>query len=154
MRPLKLLLDTNVVVDYINHRDPHFNSARLLMIVGRVGDFDLWIASSQVTDLIYILSDGGKPSLIPGVVESLRSLRSIVRVLPVGEADIDRMLAEAWEDPEDGLLVELAVKMQATAIISRDEDFPHTDLIPVYDCEEFFAWLESEHGITYTEADI
>ena len=42
------------------------------MTAGRVGEFDLWITSSQVTDLIYILSEGGKRSLLSRVLEQLR----------------------------------------------------------------------------------
>ena len=57
MAQSKLLLDTNVVIDYLNEREPYYEKARLLMIGGRVGEFELWISSSQVTDLVYILSN-------------------------------------------------------------------------------------------------
>ena len=56
MARMKLLLDTNVVIDYLHEREPYYEKARLLMTAGRVGEFSLWITSSQVTDLIYILS--------------------------------------------------------------------------------------------------
>ena len=58
MARMKLLLDTNVVIDYLHEREPYYEKARLLMTAGRVGEFSLWITSSQVTDLIYILSEG------------------------------------------------------------------------------------------------
>ena len=50
MAQVELLLDTNVVVDYLNEREPFYEKARLLMIGGRVGEFELWVSSSQVTD--------------------------------------------------------------------------------------------------------
>ena len=71
MAQAKLLLDTNIVIDYLNEREPYYEKARLLMIAGRVGEFDLWMSSSQITDLIYILSEGGAQSLIPLVLERL-----------------------------------------------------------------------------------
>lgn len=37
MAQSKLLLDTNVVIDYLNEREPYYEKARLLMIGGRVG---------------------------------------------------------------------------------------------------------------------
>lgn len=37
MAQAKLLLDTNVVIDYLNEREPFYEKARLLMIGGRVG---------------------------------------------------------------------------------------------------------------------
>ena len=150
----KLLLDTNIVLDYVGIRGPHYEQTRLLMLAGRVGEFSLWISSSQVTDLIYILTNGGSKQKVPEALEKLRALRTFINVCAVGEADVDSMLATTWSDPEDALLVDLALKMRADAIITRDESFPPTEMIRVHDCPGFFKWLEDEKGISYAEIDI
>ena len=147
----KLLLDTNIVIDFLHHREPYFEKTKLLMLCGRVGEFSLWIASSQVTDIIYIMTDGGKKSKIPEVLEKLRALRTFVNVFAVTDDDIDKMLTAIWPDSEDGLLIDLALKMHADAIITRDKEFPKTDLIRVQDCTTFFEWLKDEKGLTYDE---
>lgn len=147
----KLLVDTNVVLDFIGKRGPHYEETQLLMLAGKVGEFSLWIASSQVTDLIYVLTNGGNKKKVPEVLEKLRALRTFVNVYAVTDADTDKMLATTWSDPEDALLVDLALKMRADAIITRDEDFPQTDMIRVQDCPSFFKWLEDEKGISYAE---
>lgn len=153
MAQARLLLDTNIVIDFLNEREPFYQSARLLMLGGRVGEFDLWLASSQVTDLIYILSDGGRPSEIPSVLKQLRGLRTFVSVFPVSEREIDRMLASAWKDPEDYLLVEIALSLKADALVTRNQaDFPR-GLVRVCDCDEFFAWMKCEFGFDYAEMD-
>lgn len=149
----KLLLDTNIVIDFLHHREPHYEKARLLMLCGRVGEFNLWIASSQVTDIIFILTKGGRKSEVPKVLEQLRALRTFISVYAVTDTDIDKMLATTWSDPEDALLVDLALKMKADAIITRDEDFPATDMIRVHDCPGFFNWLKEEKDISYDEID-
>lgn len=41
--------------------------------------------------------------------------------------------------------------MHADAIITRDEDFPKTDMVHIHDCPGFFNWLEKEKGISYSE---
>ena len=150
----KLLLDTNVIIDYIGKREPHFKEIRLLMICGRVGEFSLWISSSQVTDIVYILSHGGNEAYMPEVLQKLRTLRLFVNVYPVTDADIDKMLATTWADPEDALLIDLALKMQADAVITRDEGFPRSDGMPVMDCAEFFAWLRDKHGLSYADVPL
>lgn len=147
----KLLLDTDIIIDFLNHRDPFYEEARLLMLAGRVGEFDLWIASSQVTDIIFIMTDGGKKKKVPEMLEKLRGLRTFVNVYAVSDADIDKMLATTWNDPEDALLVDIALKMRADAIITRDEDFPDTDAIRVHDCAGFFEWLKEEKSVVYDE---
>lgn len=149
----KLLLDTNIVIDFLHRRDPFFKDAYLLFLAGRVGEFSLWISSSQFTDIIYVMTDGGKKSAIPEALEKLRALRTFVNVIALTDADIDKMLATTWPDPEDALLVDVALRMHADAIITRDKDFPPTDMIRVHDCAGFFEWLKEEKGISYAEVN-
>ncbi|ACV23682.1 Predicted nucleic acid-binding protein, contains PIN domain [Slackia heliotrinireducens] len=151
MAKQKLLLDTNIIVDFLNRREPWFEDARLLMICGRVGEFSLWISSSQVTDLVYIVSQGGRKDLVPQTLERLRYLRTFVNVVPVSDADVDRILATSWSDPEDALLVDLALKIRADAVISRDAVLRETDLLPAYDCGGFFDMLRRDYGVDYDE---
>ena len=141
MAQAKLLLDTNVVVDYLNEREPFYEKARLLMIGGRVGEFELWISSSQVTSLVYILSNGGRASEMDAVMGQLRGLRTFVNVFAASEREIDLMLAASWHDPEGYLLYEIALALRADALITRNQlDFPQ-GLVPVMNCDEFFRWL-------------
>ncbi|WP_294439547.1 PIN domain-containing protein [uncultured Slackia sp.] len=144
-------MDTNVLIDYLSMREPFYDEARLLMIVGRVGEFELWMTSSQVTDLIYILSDGGKQSLMPSVLERLRGLRTFVEVFAVGGAEVDRMLASAWKDPEDALMFESALSLKADAIITRNAKDFESSLVRAMTAREFFNWLRDEKGVDYQE---
>lgn len=153
MAQAKLLLDTNVVVDYLNEREPFYEKARLLMIGGRVGEFELWISSSQVTDLMYILSNGGRTSEMDAVMGQLRGLRTFVNVFAASEREVDLMLATSWHDPEDYLLYEIALALRADALITRNQsDFPQ-GLVPVMDCDEFFQWMRDTHGLDYGEIE-
>ncbi|WP_418252369.1 PIN domain-containing protein [Gordonibacter urolithinfaciens] len=154
MARLKLLLDTNIVIDFLHEREPHYRDARLLMMAGRVGEFDLWITSSQMTDLIYILSEGGNRSLLPRVLDQLRGLRTFVNVHAVSDREVDRMLAASWKDPEDSLIFESALEMRADAIITRNQKDFESSVIKVVDCNEFFAWMRDEFGFDYDEVAI
>lgn len=151
MRKLKLLLDTNVVIDYLDVREPYFDKARLLMTAGYVGEFELWITASQVSDLVYILSEGGRRALIPSVLERLRGLRSFVEVFATSCNEIDRMLAAAWKDPEDSLLFEAALSLRADAIITRNQADYESSLIKVLSCDDFFTWVKEVYSIEYDE---
>lgn len=151
MARAKLLVDTNVLIDYLSMREPFYDEARLLMIVGRVGEFELWMTSSQVTDLIYILSDGGKQALMPSVLERLRGLRTFVEVFAVGGTEVDRMLASAWKDPEDALMFESALSLKADAIITRNAKDFESSLVRAMTAREFFNRLRDEQGVDYQE---
>ena len=119
------------------------------MTAGRVGEFDLWITSSQVTDLIYILSEGGKRSLLSRVLEQLRGMRTFVNVHAVSDREVDRMLAASWKDPEDSLIFESALEMRADAIVTRNQKDFESSVIKVVDCDEFFVWMRKDFGLDY-----
>lgn len=151
MAQAKLLLDTNIVIDYLNQREPHYEAARLMMIAGYAGEFDLWISSSQITDLIYVLSNGGRKSEIPGVLEQLKGLRTFISVFAVSEREIDLMLAAAERDPEDHLLLEVAMALRCDAIITRNSGDFQSGLMPLHTCEEWFAWLKENRNLEYAD---
>lgn len=148
---MRVLVDTNVIIDFLNMRQPHFEAARLLMLLGKAGEVELWVSATQITDIVYIASDGGRKALVPEVLQQLRDLRTFVEVHPTGAREIDRMLASAWRDPEDGLLVEVALACNASAIITRNQADFKTDLVNVCDAPGFFAWLKEEHDLDYAE---
>lgn len=148
---MRLVVDTNVVVDFLNMREPFFSDARLLMLLGKMGEFELWMSSSQITDLVYIASNGARKSELPTVLAQIENLRTFVKVYPTGPAEIDRMLASDWDDPEDRLLFEVAVSCNANAIVTRDDTGFPTNAIKVCDCAELFAWLRNDFGLTYAE---
>lgn len=145
------MLDTNIVIDHLNERDPFYLRARLLMIGGRVGEFDLWLSSSQMTDLIYILSEGGKPALLPRTLERLRGLRTFVNVYPASESDIDQMLATSWRDPEDALLFQAALRVKADYLVTRNAEDFESSLVRIVDCDGFFDALREDYGFEYNE---
>lgn len=147
----KLLLDTNIVLDCLCKREPFYGNARTLMIAGRVGELDLWITSSQVADLAYILSEGGKKSLINGALEKIRGVRTFIRVYPVSEKEIDQMLTTSWSDAEDALMFECALNMRADAIVTRNQSDFESSLVPALDCGQTLRWIESTCGISYEE---
>ena len=62
---VKVLLDTNILVDFALRREPHFEQARKVMILGYLREIELWMGSSQMSDLIYVITEGGKPRFNP-----------------------------------------------------------------------------------------
>lgn len=148
---MRLLIDTNVAVDYLHEREGFFCSAKKLMVLGFLHEFELWMSSSQVTDLFFILSDGGRASLVEGVKRDIRNLRQFVRICPLDEAGVDAALESTWRDFEDACVYQAARKIKADAIITRNQrDFDKSS-IKVFDCDQLFEYLKEEKGLTYEE---
>ena len=149
---MRLLVDTNVFVDCLANRQPFAEKATLLMIAGKVGEFELWMSSSQATDLLYILSDGGKRTRMPQAVAAVDGLLDFVNVYKTGKAEIRESLASAWSDPEDAILHVIAQRIEARAIITRNGADFEQSMIPVRSAQEFFADLERD-GVVYDLLD-
>ncbi len=116
--------------------------------------FDLWITSSQVTDLIYILSEAGSRKLLPRVLEQLRGLRTFVNVHAVSDREVDRILAASVEG--SGGFADIRVGPGDECRRHRhtqQKDF-ESSVIKVVDCDEFFAWMHEEFGFDYDEVAI
>ena len=148
---MKLLVDTNIVIDCLRKRSPHDKPARLLLALGKLGEFELWLSPTQIGDAYYLLTDGGKKSLSRHVNNELRKLREATRIVQYGEREIDDAIALEWPDLEDALVYEAACAVKADAVITRNQKDFERSSIPVFDCDEFFNWYADKHGIHYAE---
>ena len=148
---MNLFVDTNIIIDYLDERPGFAGSARKLMLLGFLREFDLWMSSSQVIDMFYILTNGGHPSKAEGAKASSREVRKFVRVCSLGEADIDTALDSTWSDFEDACVYQCARKIRADAIITRNKKDFEKSSIKVFDCEEWFSYLAQSKGLTYEE---
>ena len=124
MPQARVLLGTEVVVDFMNERQPFYQQTRMLMVAGRVGEFDLWVTAPQVVDLVYLLSEGGKPELLPRAMERVRGLRTFVQVADLTAANVDRMLASSGQNPEGQLMVNAAIDLRADFLLAHDPGRP------------------------------
>ncbi len=146
---MKLLLDSNIVIDFLAKRQPYCESIEKLMLLGKTGDHELWISTTQANYIFYILGKGKKNSAYI-VKEKMCKLKTFVRFCGLSENGFLNVLDSSWEDLEDACVHEVAVYLSADAIITRNKsDFTKSN-IPVYDCDEFFAWIYKTTGVRYS----
>lgn len=145
---MRLLVDTNIIIDHMEDRVPFSRSAEKLIVLGYLREFDLVMSASQVTDAFYLLT-GGRASLADEVKQKLKKLRAAVRVCSLGEADIDAALDSTWHDFEDACVYQCALKVKADAIVTRNQKDFEKSSIKVFDCDELFAYLKDEKGLVY-----
>lgn len=150
---MKLLLDTNILLDCMVNREPFAEPARKLLVLGALGEVDLWMSPSQLTDAFYLLSEGGKPSRADAVKQRLLKVKQFVRICTLGEYDVENALESSWPDFEDACIYQCAKKMRVDAIIARNKADFERSITPVYDSLEFFAMLKEKHSLVYEEID-
>ena len=152
MPVMRLLIDTNIVLDFLLRRDGT-KSAKELFERALLKGEDEFVTASSVTDIMYIftLSEKKRNKAFPEEQKltkhqvameeqrKMESLLSFLKVLPVTDDDIHEALSLKWDDGEDALQYIVALRNNVDVIITRNKrDFADPS-IPVMTPEEFLA---------------
>lgn len=133
---MKVLFDTNVVLDVLLDREPHTDAAARLFALVDSGRLEGSICATTVTTIYYIAakSFGRKRAH-----DQVRELLGLFDIAGVGREVLDRALELDFADFEDAVVHEAAKADGASAIVTRDGgDFINASL-PVFDPRELLA---------------
>lgn len=144
------MVDTNILVDYLCKREPYNQPAELLMALGTINEFELWMGTSQITDLLYVITNGGSKSQADYAKSTMQALKRMLHIHATDEEDWDRVASSTFGDLEDGFVFQTAVRVKADAIISRNKKDFDKSSIRVMDCSELFQELVDQ-GFEYAE---
>lgn len=130
---MKLLIDTNVVLDLLLDRPPFADDAVLLFERAERGDITALLCGTTITTIYYIAA---KTIGARKVKQAVGKLLSLCEVAPVGRAVLVDALAADTPDFEDAVVAAAARSAGAEAIVSRNaKDFRNAG-IPVYDAAQ------------------
>ncbi len=131
----KLFLDTNIVIDLLDRREPFCHDAAALFTMAYNKQLQLIVSPMTFATASYLLRKHGKSQLRI----LLSNFRRLARVATTNEHIVDDSLASEFEDFEDALQYYTALKAKADYIITRNgQDFTSSQL-PVMTATEFLA---------------
>lgn len=119
---LKVMLDTNILLDSILERKPWEDMADALLREGRSRKhMQAFVTAPSLNDVYFIVSRNRDADTARTF---LRYVLECCDVLPVGASACTAALSEGFPEPdfEDGLIAAAAVEGRMDLIISRDED--------------------------------
>ena len=121
---MKVLLDTNIVVDVALERQPFFGNSETVLSFVEEGEIEGYISASSFGDLFYILRKQKGRDLAH---EFLREIVTFCQVATVDSTIINMALTVNFKDFEDAIQYSTAVLNHLDAIITRNpRDFPVT----------------------------
>jgi len=133
---VKVLFDTNVVLDQLLGREPFVDAAEQLLSLVDSGRIEGVICSTTATTIHYLACK------VVGTSVALDYLRKLLEIFDVAcvDRDVLRVALDAgFSDYEDAVLHEAACRAGAAAIVTRDgKDFAKSKL-PVFDPTELLA---------------
>lgn len=137
MKNMRILLDTNVLIDYLMKREPYKCSAESILNACISDEMKGCIAAHSISNLFFILR---KSFSVDERRDILGVLCQILTVVGIDEDMIIRALQNTeFTDFEDCLQMECAREFKAEFIITRNlADFQHS-AIPAISSDEFFG---------------
>ena len=124
---MKLLIDTNIVLDVLLKREPFYQDAVKVMNMAQYDDVQEYISASAVTDIYYIAYRQIKDRA--SVLELIKRLLMVVSVAAVSEREIRNALKRGWKDFEDAVQYSVAFLNEMDGLITRNpKDYEEADI--------------------------
>ena len=126
---MKVMFDTNVILDVLLERLPFAEPASILLARAERGGIQGFACATTVTTIFYLARKAVGRELARSQVTDLLS---ILDVAPVNRAVLERAARSEIDDFEDAVIVESARQVEARVILTRNErDFAKSP-IPVH----------------------
>lgn len=118
---MKIVLDTNIVLDTLANREPFFEMSHAVMQLVADGTVQGCITANSITDIHYILRKHlDKETLMT----ALRNLLDLFEIVALTRAECIGALELSMKDYEDALLSCCAKSCNAECIVTRNtKDF-------------------------------
>lgn len=137
---MRVLFDTNVVLDVMLDREPFAADAVQLFSRVEAGELSGWICATTVTTIHYLATK------VIGAVqakEEMNKLLSLFEVAAVNRGVLESALGLPFADFEDAVIHEAARHVAVEGIITRDNKGFQRAVLPVYSPTELLSALES-----------
>ena len=135
---MKVLIDTNVILDLLLAREPFVNPAAEIFAMAEQSTISAFLCATTITTVDYILNQSLSRSASKKAVQRLMGL---FEVAPVNRPVIEEALQSRMTDFEDSVLAHAGNLAGVDVIITRNtKDFKHSPIKAV-DPTEFLAAL-------------
>lgn len=119
---MKILIDTNIVIDILEKREPYFEDSYKVLKKCLEKDIECLITATAATDIFYLLRKSFHSSQI--AKDYLKQLSQLVVFADVRALDIQNALIKSMTDFEDAVADAVAQRWKAEYIVTRNiKDF-------------------------------
>jgi len=138
---MKLLLDTNVLLDVLAARKPFYDAAARVWALAEHDEVEAFVSAISFNNVYYIVrKTGGKAK----ADEALRALRDLFTPVPLDFRLINQSMDSPIDDFEDAVQFHSAARLKCDYIVSRDPDGFPREGVPVLSPPEFLTIWDME----------
>lgn len=133
---MKLLIDTNVVLDVLQRREPYVRDSALMWKLCETERAEGFVSALTIANLFYIMRKDLNEEKIEGILQMLPLIFQLTELRP---ADLMQAGKMRWKDFEDAVQYATAQRIHADYIITRNiRDFQKSE-IPAVTPVEFLT---------------
>lgn len=139
---MKALLDTCVIMDFLQNREPFAQNAKKIMQAAAMELFTGCITAKSATDIYYLThrcTHSDKESR-----SKLNQLLTVVGMLDSMADDVFHAISSDVKDFEDAVMCETAIRSKIDCIVTRNEKDYADSIVAVYTPNEFIEILEKD----------
>ena len=145
---MRALLDTNVIVDVLQRREPWFSDGQKIFYAIANKKIIGCITAKEAADIYFFSRKQftGQKNVDAKARQVMTKLYALFELVDTLGIDCQNAIAIENNDYEDAIMIESAVRAGLDCIITRNPDHFKTDAIPVYSPAEFVANLSAAKG--------
>jgi len=117
---MKVLIDTNIIIDILEKRMPFFPDSYKIIQLGLNRELETFMSAGAVTDVYYIINRSINNANTAR--EKIFVLTSLLNICSTTPEDIDSALLLNVTDFEDSVIASIAKHEKADYIITRNEN--------------------------------
>ncbi|MCZ6632524.1 MAG: PIN domain-containing protein [bacterium] len=145
-----MLVDTNVLLDVLARREPHYQASAQVWTLAECGEITAFISAISFNHIYYILR---KAESKTAAYNALKLLRNVFESVAPDAKIINQAIDSACDDFEDAIQFHSAVRVGAHVLITRNpNDFPQSS-VAIATPEEFLKIRAEHHAATDHEED-
>lgn len=139
---MKILIDTNIVIDALTSREPWNEHAEKIFLMAANNIIDMYITASSATDIYYLIRKHLHST--ETAKQIMGKLYSLVGIIEVKGEDLIDALASPIIDYEDAVVEQVARRSDMECIVTRNQKDYEAGLTQIYLPEDFVRFLEQE----------
>jgi len=138
---MKALLDTNIVVDVLQRREPWFQDGAVIFRAIANKRIEGCLTAKQITDLHFFSRKQfkGEENVDVKARQVIGKLLAVFSLIDTLGIDCQNALGNENGDYEDAVLIESAVRTRADCIVTRNPEHFKKSTVPVYSPNQFVS---------------
>lgn len=139
---MKALIDTCVIIDYLQSREPFFDDGLNLAIGAANREYEAYITASSMTDIYYLIHRNTHNDTSTRVI--INNLTVLFGLTDTYAEDCINAIHSNMTDYEDAVMIETAVRTGMDCIVTRNTKDYQNSSIPAKTPSEFLMLMEGK----------